>query len=122
MYKNSILFIEEPEAHLHPANQISLLKSFVKLSHLNVQLIMASHSNYLFNQLNNMVMDQQLDQTSYLPLLMREQNHTTISEYMNMDEFGVDDENFADVSSQLMEERDEIIARILEKTEDHPEE
>ena len=39
-----------------------------------------------------------------------------------MDEFGVDDENFADVSSQLMEERDEIIARILEKTEDHPEE
>ena len=120
--KNSILFIEEPEAHLHPANQISLLKSFVKLSHLNVQLIMASHSNYIFNQLNNMVMDQQLDQTSYLPLLMREQNHTTISEYMNMDEFGVDDENFADVSSQLMEERDEIIARILEKTEDHPEE
>lgn len=120
--KNSILFIEEPEAHLHPANQISLLKSFVKLSHLNVQLIMASHSNYIFNQLNNMVMDQQLDQTSYLPILMREQNHTTISEYMNMDEFGVDDENFADVSSQLMEERDEIIARILEKTEDHPEE
>ena len=39
-----------------------------------------------------------------------------------LDVFGVDDENFADVSSQLMEERDEIIARILEKAEDHPEE
>ena len=39
-----------------------------------------------------------------------------------MDEFGVDYENFGYVSSHLMEERDEIIARILEKTEDHPEE
>lgn len=112
--ENSIIFIEEPEAHLHPSNQIALIKSLAKLSKQNVQLVMASHSNYIFNQLNNMIMNKELDSDSYLPLLMRAENGVSVSECMPMDEFGVDDENFADVSSQLMEERENILARMME--------
>lgn len=111
----SIVFIEEPEAHLHPSNQIALIKSFAKLSKGNVQLIMASHSNYIFNQLNNMVMSKELDEQTYLPILMLEKDGASRSEYMIMDEFGVDDDNFADVAEKLLQERDDLIAAMLEK-------
>lgn len=37
----SIIFIEEPEAHLHPLNQIKLMKSFTRLAKSNVKLVMA---------------------------------------------------------------------------------
>lgn len=53
----SIIFIEEPEAHLHPLNQIKLMKSFTRLAKSNVKLVMASHSNYIFNELNNRVLE-----------------------------------------------------------------
>ena len=51
----SILFIEEPEAHLHPNNQIALMEIFAGLIHADVKLIMSSHSNYVFNKLNNLI-------------------------------------------------------------------
>lgn len=36
---------------------------------------------------------------------------------MDMDEFGVNDNNFADVSEQLCEEREELIVELMEKME-----
>mgnify|MGYP000346880390 FL=1 len=65
MNASSIIFIEEPEAHLHPINQIKLMKIFTKLAKTNIKLVIASHSNYIFNELNNRVLAGELDKNTY---------------------------------------------------------
>lgn len=117
MNASSIIFIEEPEAHLHPINQIKLMKIFTKLAKTNIKLVIASHSNYIFNELNNRVLAGELDKNTYSPILMKWENEKSNTYYMDMDEFGVNDNNFADVSEQLCEEREELIVELMEKME-----
>ena len=113
----SIIFIEEPEAHLHPLNQIKLMKSFTRLAKSNVKLVMASHSNYIFNELNNRVLAGELGKSTYSPILMKCENEESNTYYMDMDEFGVSDSNFADASEILCDEREELIIKLMEKME-----
>ena len=68
MRNNAILFIEEPEAHLHPANQVKLVEIFAELISEDVTLVMSSHSNYVFNKLNNLVLSKKLDYHNYQPV------------------------------------------------------
>lgn len=111
----SVIFIEEPEAHLHPSNQVSLIKAFVKLAEQDVTLVMASHSNYIFNELNNLVLGKVLKSEDYSPILLQKKGVFSHSSYMNIDELGADDENFADVAEQLMEEREELMDKLLQE-------
>ena len=53
---NSILMIEEPEAHLHPGNQRILAKLLVRLVRSGVTIIITTHSEYLLEQLSNFIM------------------------------------------------------------------
>ncbi len=110
-----MIFIEEPEAHLHPVNQIALVKIFAKLAQENMILVMASHSNYIFNQLNNLILEKKLDAESYSPILLQQKGNHSVSTYMEMDELGVEDENFADVSFQLLEEREFLLEKLMEE-------
>lgn len=109
----SIIFIEEPEAHLHPANQVALMELFAELSRQNIQLIMASHSNYIFNKLNNMVLSKKLNGECYGPILLKKENGRSYSHSLVCDELGVTDENFADIAYKLYEEREEIIQQMI---------
>lgn len=52
----SILIIEEPEAHLHPANQRILTKYLVRLIRNGVYIIITTHSEYLLEQLSNFIL------------------------------------------------------------------
>lgn len=108
----SILFIEEPEAHLHPYNQIKLIEIFSKLINENVKLIMSSHSNYVFNKLNNLVLGQKLDYQIYDPIVLEETEEGSVSKHAKIDELGATDENFVDVSEMLYVEREEIIDKL----------
>lgn len=112
-----IIFIEEPEAHLHPANQVALMKIFAKLAKTNVKLVMASHSNYIFNELNNLILAGELDANSYSPILMKAENGKSRTYEMQMDELGVSDENFADIAEALYEERENLISALMDKWE-----
>lgn len=108
----SILFIEEPEAHLHPYNQILLIEIFTKLIGADVKLIMSSHSNYVFNKINNLVLAKKLDFNMYEPIVLEETTNGSVSKYILVDELGANDENFVDVSESLYCEREEIIAEL----------
>ena len=50
-----MLIIEEPEAHLHPENQILLIKYIVKAVNQGLNVILTSHSEYISDQVNNFV-------------------------------------------------------------------
>lgn len=108
----SILFIEEPEAHLHPNNQIKLIEIFSRLISMDVKLIMSSHSNYVFNKINNLILAGKLDHTIYDPIVLEETINGSVSKHVLVDELGADDENFVDVSEFLYNEREEIIENL----------
>lgn len=56
-----IIFIEEPEAHLHPKNQVKIMEAFKDLIDCGVHIILSSHSNYIFNKINNLILSKELN-------------------------------------------------------------
>ncbi|WP_168417176.1 AAA family ATPase [Acinetobacter indicus] len=105
-----VIFIEEPEAHLHPEVQSKLMEIFVDLINLcNVKIILTSHSNFILNKLNNLILSNRLDYSKvagYQFIATNEQG--TIAQNLNIDEFGIDDTNFVDIASELYEEKLEL--------------
>lgn len=49
--RSSMLIIEEPEAHLHPANELVLAKYLVRLIRNGVNILMTTHSVFLLEKL-----------------------------------------------------------------------
>ncbi len=50
-----LLIIEEPESHLHPANQRKLAWAIVKLIRDGLNVMLTTHSDYFLSQLSNFV-------------------------------------------------------------------
>ncbi len=105
----AIVFIEEPEAHLHPMNQIKLMQLFSQLNTVGIKIVMSSHSNYIFNKLNNLLLKGELSPETYSAILLSSEEEGSVSTFMPMDELGVDDTNFRDVSLALYDEREALI-------------
>lgn len=107
------IFLEEPEAHIHPANQIKLIKILAKLvKDGKIKLIITSHSNYLFNQCSNLVMDGSIDKDSFRAVLLKATELGSEAVDLDVNNFGIEDSNFVDVAEELFEEK----LNLLEKT------
>jgi predicted ATPase len=101
-----ILFIEEPEAHLHPEVQVKLIEIFAKLTGLNLKIFITSHSNYMFNKINNILIKKEIEKEKVMVYhLIKTENGTTTNIEMKVTEDGINDSNFQDVSEQLYYER-----------------
>lgn len=62
--KHSLLIIEQPELHLHPALQSSLIDSFatiVKREELNVSILIETHSDTIVNRLGEHIISENSD-------------------------------------------------------------
>lgn len=105
-----IVFIEEPEAHLHPKNQIKLINLFAHLHKFDIKIIISSHSNYIFNKLNNLLLKGDVSPEIYSAILLHSEGKGSVSSFMAIDELGVDDVNFLDVAQDLYNEREALIA------------
>ncbi len=108
-YTKPILIIEEPESHLHPEIQIKLMKYFAKLSQSGVKIIMTTHSDYMFNKFNNMIFAKELDRQKSQSIFFKIKKEGSEAEILEIDEFGVDDENFVDASDELYNEKMQLI-------------
>ena len=53
--RNDLLFIEEPEAHLHPGTQIVFARSLVRLVNLGLRIVLTTHSEFFLQQINNAI-------------------------------------------------------------------
>ncbi len=101
-----ILFIEEPEAHLHPEVQVKLIEVFVKLSQMNIKIFITSHSNYMFNKLNNLLIMKEINKDRIAVYhLIRSPQGTIMNSDMEVTDDGINDANFQDVSEKLYYER-----------------
>lgn len=110
---DSIVFIEEPEAHLHPHNQIKLIEIFSQLPQLGVNVILSSHSNYVFNKLNNLLLSKKISPSIYEPIILEQTDFGSVSRKLDIDDLGVTDENFSDTTEKLYEEREAIIEQLM---------
>ena len=106
------LFYEEPEAHLHPEKQIILAEKLVCLLELGFKAMISTHSNYMFNKFNNLILGGRLPCNDYLPVLMEPTPEGSVSRVMEIDELGVLDENFISTTEKLYDEREEIIEKL----------
>ncbi|AEI46994.1 hypothetical protein Runsl_0551 [Runella slithyformis DSM 19594] len=113
----SLLFIEEPEAHLHPEIQVKLIEFFVRLIDQNVKVVMTSHSNYIFNKLSNLIIGKKVDANRLSISLMKmgKEGSEAQKDAMGVDEYGIEDQNFADIAEQLYDERVQLIDELNQK-------
>ncbi len=101
-----ILFIEEPEAHLHPEVQVKLMEVFAKLSELGLKVFITSHSNYMFNKLNNLLIKKEvnIDKVAVYHLIQTPLG-SAVNTGMTVSEDGIEDDNFQQTSEKLYYER-----------------
>ncbi|PJG58050.1 AAA family ATPase [Aeromonas cavernicola] len=116
--KKHLIMIEEPEAHLHPEIQIKLTEIFSKLVGADVKLIITSHSNYIFNKVNNLIMSQRMDINKVYSGVFKNTTSGSVMLPLNVDEFGVDDDNFSVASNILFDEKMDIIETLNNDEED----
>jgi energy-coupling factor transporter ATP-binding protein EcfA2 len=104
--KQDIIFIEEPEAHLHPETQVALLEMLAELSTMDIKIFMTSHSNYMFNKMNNMLLDGRLDKDNVAVYHLIDGAGGSIKNVdMTVTADGVNDDNFQNISKMLYNER-----------------
>ena len=113
------LFVEEPEAHLHPEAQVKLMEYFVGLANLGLKIIMTTHSDYMFNKLTNLLMQgeiKSIDVGSYL-LENTEEGSKSDAEKMAALQDGINDYNFIETTELLYNER--IVAEEKHGSQDY---
>jgi len=63
--KDGCLFVENPEAHLHPCAQSRLMKELIRLARIqNVQLFVESHSEHIVNAMRLCMLEEGYDSFS----------------------------------------------------------
>jgi AAA15 family ATPase/GTPase len=109
-----IIFIEEPEAHLHPELQVKLMELFCEALKYDIKIVMTSHSNYMHSKLSNLILDKAVSPRrvgAYLMILGKD-GSVTDSLAMAADEEGLRDKNFVNVSEELYNERVSIYSKL----------
>ena len=123
------IFIEEPEAHLHPKAQKMLARIIAQaVNTKSKRVIMTTHSDYLLSALNNHILlsrlpPERLRGLSYsekeaIPseyvaaYLTRIDGDKAVVERLEISEDGIPEDEFAKVSEELLGERSRIYSEI----------
>lgn len=88
---NDLLIIDEPESHLHPANQRLIARALVRLVNAGVDVVAPTHSATILHQVSNLLLASTLDEAARTKL-----------GYTEADRISMDD-----VAVYLFEQRDD---------------
>lgn len=125
---SSVLIVDEPEAHLHPEMQVKLARQLAKLVTKGVRVIATTHSEWLLEELANIVRRSEIDDISdtddislqskdvgaWLFSKKNKQNGAFVNR-INIDDSGLYPTDFEDVSIALHNEWAEITSKIENK-------
>lgn len=78
--KDSLLIVEEPEAHLHPKNQLILARYIARLVRAGLNILITTHSHFILEQLSILL------QASVVNSETKETMNLKADEYLNEDE------------------------------------
>jgi hypothetical protein len=59
-----VLFVDEPELNLHPANQRAVARLLARLTDYGVRVWITTHSDYIIKELNSLIMLHSLDDSA----------------------------------------------------------
>ena len=124
--KDDILIIEEPENHLHPRNQMILVKYFVKAINNGLNIVLTTHSDFILEKFDNFVRlgnssEELFEKLGYdksnilnyddvnIYNFKKDSNYSYISEKIEVNFTGFDENNFSEVISELYDETVDII-------------
>ena len=124
--KGDTLIIEEPENHLHPKNQLILVKYFTKAINQGLNLIITTHSDYIVEKFNNFIrlgnaQDEIFEKLGYdksnvldyenvsIYNFKKVGEYSYIAEPIDINETGFDEDSFNEVNNELYDESVDII-------------
>lgn len=127
--KGDFFLIDEPELNLHPSNQRQLARIFATMINNGIKIIMTTHSPYIMNEFNNLIMlgkitdnDKKLEIMSKFNISENEVIYPEkISPYliinkqvekMKTAEYGIELDTFNDVIDDMNNLNDEIYLAI----------
>jgi hypothetical protein len=122
------VFVEEPEAHLHPRAQRTLAKIISRAVNMGKNVVVTTHSDYLITALNNLIALSQLPKRrlkrlgytkeevlppeSVAAYLVRTEGDKAVVEKLQVTGEGVPEDEFAKVAEELLGERGRIYDEI----------
>ena len=110
---SQLLILEEPEAHLHPEIQVKLVEILAALvASSNTKIVITSHSNYIFNKCSNLLIGGHIDRSRFEAILFKSGDHGSRTTELDVNQFGIADENFGRTGEDLFEERRALIEGI----------
>jgi predicted ATPase len=115
-----VVFIEEPEAHLHPRAQRILARLIARAVNSGKHVVITTHSSYLLHALNNLVAlhrrrggiekikgfkaSDAIDPDSIAAYLVKIGDGVVVTEKLKVDEYGIPTDEFSKVAEELLEE------------------
>ncbi|MFN3851596.1 MAG: AAA family ATPase [Spirosomataceae bacterium] len=113
---SSILFIEEPEAHLHPKIQVEMMRIYADLVNAGVKVVMTTHSDFMMNELTNLILERKLkpEKVASYHLVMGKNGSYDAGD-MKATEEGIEDYNFTETIRKQYERRIELLEKLNEE-------
>ena len=115
--EGDLLIIEEPEAHLHPSNQLILARYIVKMIRAGLNVLITTHSTLILEQLSNFLQASKIDKGTKSKLKFGTDEYLTTDEIAPYLHVGSSEEGY-EILPIKFSERDGITQEEFMKIED----